>query len=613
MKNLSLLGILLLVFFSCRNDIEDDGSITVMETPPVIIDNYDPNSEIVEGTIYGKVYDENENPIADASIKYDGKTYKSDGEGRFFIENEALDRQGTFFTVEAEGYFKGSRRIYPKDGAVNYAYVQLLEINNIGTFNSADGGNMLGDDGISISFTPNSISSATGDLYNGPVTVAAKWLDPTASNLGEIMPGSLLGLNSRVEEVSLVTFGMMAVELFDENGNKVNIAVGNTATLSFPVPQELLDDAPTEIPLWSFEDEQYGIWAEEGVATLQGDKYVGQVSHFSFWNCDAPFPLVYIEGQLVTADGAPLSNVNIGIYPDGGETGAFGITDNEGFFAGKMPKGQDLILKVGYIDEDCLFSSINLGSFDADTNVGEAKLQETGSDFEISGSVVDCDNNPITNALIKLTVGNIKTEYLLHDDNTFSTSLLNCDNAAELTITVIDLENFTEGAPTTVAITPNVDFGELQACGVQLTEFFTLNVDGQTSSEFTDLVASFESPANTDYLFVNIGLDTLSNDKFIFNLEMATGGVGTYTKDDIYSLVVNISEPEFNVDARMYCNTIQGNCAELSSLEFIITENGGINGYLGGNFNGVAIFTDNVDENIMNSYPLSGEFRVPIR
>jgi hypothetical protein len=35
--------------------------------------------------------------------------------------------------------------------------------------------------------------------------------------------------------------------------------------------------------LWSF-DEAKGLWKEEGQAIKTGSNYVGDVSHFSFWN-----------------------------------------------------------------------------------------------------------------------------------------------------------------------------------------------------------------------------------------------------------------------------------------------------------------------------------------
>jgi hypothetical protein len=50
------------------------------------------------------------------------------------------------------------------------------------------------------------------------------------------------------------------------------------------------------------------VFLKEGSATKTGSNYVGKVSHFSFWNCDAPFPVVEFEASFVDQAGAPLQN-----------------------------------------------------------------------------------------------------------------------------------------------------------------------------------------------------------------------------------------------------------------------------------------------------------------
>ena len=611
MKKLSLLVLLFLALFGCRNDIDEmnGGSSTV--EPPIIIQDYDPDSELVTGTVFGRVFDEQENPIENALIKYDGQNYTTDEEGRFFIEEETLDKQGTFLTVEADGFFKGSRRFNPQDSSVNYVYVQLLALNEIGTFDAADGAELEGSDGLGITFPPNSIQSASGALYNGQVSVAAKWLDPTADNIGEIMPGNLLGLNSQIEEVALISYGMAAVELFGDNGEKLNIAEGQTATLSFPVPQEILNTAPATIPLWSFEEEQFGIWAEEGSATLINGMYVGEVSHFSFWNCDVPFPLVFIEGQLTTEDGTPLANTSIRITPGNQSYGRWGYTDNDGYFAGKMPKGEDLVLSVGYAGETCLFSDINLGSFDIDTNLGQINLEETGAAFTIQGTVIDCDNNPVNNGLVRVQVGNTRTEYYLDNESSFDAGILNCNNETVVSITVVDLNNLEEGIEIELPITQEVDFGTVMACGTQLTEFFTLNVGGKTATIVDNLEARFELPETSEYPFMSIGRggQDSTNIDFVYGLDITlqSGVEGTYDKENIDFLSISTFAPFFNATRQLWC---QGDCQALSSFQITITENGGVDGYFGGEFNGEGVFSDAAGNTTTSQF--NGIFRVPI-
>ena len=592
MKNLILLATIFVALFSCKDD-PDENIVTL--SLPSVFDEYNPDSEIVMGSIFGSVYDENENPIDNALVKYNGKTYHSDKEGRFVINNEALDSKGTFFTVEADGYFRGSRRIYPQDGSINYTYVQLLALNDIGTFDSADGGEMVGDDNISISFPANSIASTTGELYNGPVTVAAKWLDPTTDNIGEIMPGDLLGLNARMEEVSLVSYGMMAVELFDINGNNINLAEGNTATLSFPVPQELLRDAPNEIPLWSYEDDMYGIWSEEGSASLQNGKYVGEVSHFSFWNCDAPFELVVIEGQLLINEKTPLANAKIGIKFNDGTSARYGTTDAKGFFTGKMPKNRVLTLSVSFLDDDCIFQDVNLGTFDTDTNVGTIILQSSGSAFTIAGTALDCFGEVITNGFISISIGENTTNYYLEGQDTFEIGLVNCNNLNEVKIEIINLDDGVVSEPSTLPIEDVVNFDQLLACENALEEFFVLTVNGKTEIELDNLTA----------INYTGGIRARSP---LFNFTFIAGifRLGKHEANDFVFIELETEPPFTPARFRSACDNGEG-CEEIIELDLNITKYEGIGGILEANFSGLAVKSN---PGALDSVAFNGKFRI---
>ncbi len=598
-----------LAFFACREDIDESTPVSTTEEPPIIISEYNPETDLVTGTIFGLVYDENENPVQDAIVRYDGKSYTTDEAGRFIIKDETLDRQGTFFTVEANGYFKGSRRIYPTDESVNYAYVQLLALNEIGSFSAADGGELEGPDGLGISFAPNSIQSESGALYNGQVSVAAKWLDPTADNIAEIMPGDLLGLNARVEEVALVSYGMMAVELFDDTGQKLNIAEGNTATLSFPVPQELLDSAPSTIPLWSFEDEQYGIWAEEGSATLQNGMYVGEVSHFSFWNCDAPFELVFIEGQLISPNGNPLQNMAVGLFMGNASNGRYGKTDNRGFFAGKVPKGEVLTLVAGYTGADCEFESINIGSFEEDTNIGQIQLEEADNSFTLIGSIIDCNDNPITNGLVNVSIGGTNLSLYITNENSFELDLLNCEGVNSLSIKVLDLDNLTESIIQSFSISAQVNTGPLKACEQTIQEYVILEFSGIADTSFNGTIMSASLFNNNEQYFLSSS-DQLENEKIRILAEIDNVAEGVYTNE-----LLGIVENSGDEDPWEELCYIRGHAISEYIVEIIQNDNV-VGGIFAGKVEGIVDLScpnSNSTPTIIEDQPFRFEFRLIIK
>ena len=303
MKKITLFSLILLVFFACRKDSETSTTSTTTNDPPIInIDDFEEEVIPVTASLAGLVIDEAGNPVENASVKLGANAESTDDKGNFLFKQVEMNAAGTYVTVQKAGYYKGSARIFPKDNSQNYVTIKLMEIIPSGSFVSGTGGVISNPSGIKLDFPPNAIVDDNGDAYDGNVEVAARWIDPTADDLFEIMPGNLQGVNQFNEEVALGSFGMMAVELSGDAGESLNLGNDQKAELTFPIPDELLGNAPDEIPLWSF-NETVGLWVQEGSAVLDGNTYVGQVSHFSFWNCDAPFPLVNISGRVVNENG----------------------------------------------------------------------------------------------------------------------------------------------------------------------------------------------------------------------------------------------------------------------------------------------------------------------
>jgi len=108
------------------------------------------------------------------------------------------------------------------------------------------------------------------------------------------------------KRVILKSYGMLAVELESSSGERLQIADGKTARITIPIPTSIQSPAPASISLW-YVDEKTGIWKEEGDALKTGTGYVGDVKHFTFWNCDVGSPAVKLSLTIQTPDGLPLA------------------------------------------------------------------------------------------------------------------------------------------------------------------------------------------------------------------------------------------------------------------------------------------------------------------
>ena len=182
-----------------------------------------------------------------------------------------------------------------------------------------------------------------GTAYSGAVIAQSVYLNPDDENFPDQMPGDLSAQRSDNSEAQLISYGMVAVELTDALGNKLQLASGKKATVTFPVPEKFKGSSlPVTIPLWSF-NEDTGLWVEEGVATINdaGTAYVGEVAHFSWHNLDYPEARATLKVKVLDSNGNVVPNVLVNF--DGQRTSR---TTNEGVASCTVPSNTDMVIWI---------------------------------------------------------------------------------------------------------------------------------------------------------------------------------------------------------------------------------------------------------------------------
>jgi hypothetical protein len=94
-------------------------------------------------------------------------------------------------------------------------------------------------------------------------------------------------------DVGLISYGLAFIEFTDAAGKKYNLAPGQKATVTIPIPASLLARAPAQMAMWSY-DEKDGYWKSLGTAATLNKAaaaYQGQVPHFSTINMDQTGPV----------------------------------------------------------------------------------------------------------------------------------------------------------------------------------------------------------------------------------------------------------------------------------------------------------------------------------
>ncbi len=468
---------LLLLLMSCREDVD--------EIIPTTTPTEKPKFTEINASVLGLITDEDGEPLTDVLVLFESYTTTTDDQGYFQLKNINFYKEATSIIVEKDGYFKSSKTIYPTENETSHFSIALMEKTLTDKLISGESKSII-TEGLNINFDNPQFIHEDGSSYSGSVNTYVKWLNPVAENLSDIMPGDLVGIDLESNQQALQTFGMLTVELETESGQELELAAESNATIEMEVPAELLSQAPAQIPLWHF-DTEIGLWIEEGVANLQGDKYVGEVGHFSFWNCDAPFPLVNIEGYLTSQNGN-LENVKIKVTDLTLNQSGCTHSGTRGIFNGKVPKDHELLLEVISPCGD-IVSSGNIGPYEDDVNIGAVPVL-SGSNINISGSLSNCDGTEIENGYVNINFESGKQLSIDIDENqSFQTQIVSCLGDSKATALGVDITNNLISAPIEFNLSESVNLGTLNACD----EFYEAGVyldfnNGTTYSSNQDTI-----------------------------------------------------------------------------------------------------------------------------
>lgn len=341
---------MLMTFASCskiqdllnEGDDDDDGGIN----PP----------ELVEGrmediALSGIVRDASGTPIEGVSIVSGSSAATTNTDGFFEFDQiqvvSVLNRSVVRFSKA--GYFDVVRSMDADDDAADGASWEVVmckkennDFTSIKTYSSSSdqtlqAGEMKIDmpqDGYKV--------DGTGVGYTGKVKSEMVYLDPNNERFSEMMPGGdLAAVRSDNSSAQLVSYGMTDLNMYAENGDKLQLKDGSKAKLTFPIPAGMGENPPASIPLWSF-NEKTGLWEEEGSAQLQGNVYVGEVAHFSWVNLDYPEKQGTVYGYVKDDTGKVLPGVRLSI----GQLLASTVSKSDGYYSHEVPANTDFSITV---------------------------------------------------------------------------------------------------------------------------------------------------------------------------------------------------------------------------------------------------------------------------
>lgn len=584
MTNKYILVFLLSVAFllsACRKDFDN----TTITTDPV---------KFIQSSIHGAIYDQNNRPVMNATVRKGNLETMTDSNGYFYILPSPCDQNGVPIHISANGYFSITKTVIPNAKGGTPLYAQLTPRVLSSTIPSAQGG-IVEVQGASVKFPENGFVTSSGQPYSGPVQVYATFLNPNEQDMQLRMPGNLTAVRSDGRAAVLATFGMIGVELRSPTGAELNLAAGKEAEISIPLSGQYLALAPSAIPLWHF-DNASGKWREEGKATLQGNKYVGKVSHFSFWNVDIPFDAVTLSGTITDNQGNPVESAVIKLTVlSGTATGlpagsmAQSVTNQNGQFSGFVPANSEFLLEV-FSYCNTLLHSQNLPAMNSNTMLSPINIQSDASLLLIQGSLVDCNLDGLTApAYVKIQAGNKNLFITPASDGSIQTVVIICQENS-ITITGFDPVNQKQSPGTQFNISGignTLNVGQIQACE-QLDEYIQISING-FSYTFSEAYFT-NSPAR-------YSLGGFAVDSSFFQMDINDINIGN-------PAITYLSAFIWDNGNSLFYHAGCGDITVCNDMQFQITGNGGPGGYLTGSFEGT------LPNGSQNPAQLSGTFRV---
>lgn len=572
-----------------------------------VTDPFNPTTNI-NANVSGRVVNTLNEPIVGATVKAGAATATTNANGEFTLSNADLYSETAFVTVEKTGYFNTGRTFVATDKGNHYVEIAMLDKTNVGTITASIGGTVTATNGSSLTLPAGSVVTESGGAaYTGAVTVYMNYISPTSADVFNQMPGDLRGIDEAGGNRTLETYGMIAAELRGAGGEKLQITKDKKATLVFPLDPVTNGNSPAKIDLWSF-DEKVGLWKQEGTATKSNGTYLAQVSHFSWWNCDAPFLQCKLKVRFVDANGNPMRRILVTVRRTSQARGLPGFTDSNGVVSGIVPASTNLVVEA-FTSYSCVTQgplwAQNVGPFtpNSSTDLGTKTITQNNSSlYKLTGTVVNCSNTNIANGYVRFFIGSYSYNAAV-TNGAFSINIPTCISPLPLRYFAYDAATGKKSKDTTRVVTAlNSNLGTIKVCDTVVTNpttaYFIYTINGQrVSADSTGYNAPFGTTVFTEIWGVNDKNNPTAMSKL--NFTYAGDSVGIYNLNRIFWYAPGLnSSPALGMPQ-----------STVSTIN--ITQKGYINGvrYLTGRFNSVLKSTNLNDTTV---YPINCEFRIKL-
>jgi len=349
------------------------------------------------GVVSGTVFSPGRSVLPGVTVSIGNITTLTDATGRFILPG-ITPGNSIIVNFSKDGYISNQKVVSVAKNQTTYTSSTLFTP-VISTF-SASTGSTISQGGTDVIIPDNAFVQPGGGAFSGTVQAKMRSFDPTDPQNLDAFPGSFSGIQTDGTEIMFESYGFIYASFADAANPATNLqlASGKVAQIRTFIPYSLQANAPDVMPLWYYDDNT-GKWMEEGFATRDGNFYVGNVSHFSWWNFDHP---IVVEDQS-TLTGKVISAETRGVIP-GAQVVATGVnysgyttayTNDQGEFSITVKASAQVSLRA--------FAGINASQPTPTINTPAGGLTQEVDDliindlsFTLIGKLVNTSNTPLS-------------------------------------------------------------------------------------------------------------------------------------------------------------------------------------------------------------------------
>jgi hypothetical protein len=475
----------------------------------------------IYASIAGKIIDQQRNPIAGAVVKIGSNTTVSDAQGMYAFQSISTSKNATCIKVEKDGFMPGYKTLGVSNQTTNYSETVLWTRPSAISFATDQKFTHTTVNDCKLTIPANSlVNKLTGVPYNG---IAKAYIVPMIAdeNIYRTMPGGNIGQATNGEGVFLKTYGMMDVELYDDQNNALQIQAGKSADLSIALHQSVMSNAPSTVPTW-FVDDKTGIWTQEGFAVLENNHYNFSVKHFTPWNCDSSLYILFADTSILLSIVDDFSNQPLHTYQcefiNASNMSFYGYTVStytgpyipvNTLFISKLPLGL-FTLKIYDRCNHLIYTTSY--SHNAGNPIGKINIPIANSPYaSISATFSGCGGSVINEG--RYFINGISNYSFFYDNdwnkldasnNSFIKYFEKCNVGNTYTLTVYDYTNLKKDSVIGVYDSVNMNLGSIQVCGYPINFFGFKNYYPNGSIETDSIFESDFSKFNISFNSSNI-------------------------------------------------------------------------------------------------------------